>query len=140
MIPLGRHALKAYWANNKNGDKILSVANTHFLPLRVVGYGGNDKIMTTPATGDLYLRRLKKEEAPSYQMLEAPDEAKFVFFELPGLDSTFVAPISPFALPRQESAYQEIVSNLKLESNNLFSINQKEVRFKAGQYYGYQWR
>ncbi|MDX2245238.1 MAG: hypothetical protein SF052_00565 [Bacteroidia bacterium] len=112
----------------------LMAANKHGLPLQLVGAGEKEKIMTDTFPQKLFLPAFIYESPLSYRSFEVKANAKFIFFELPGLDSLFSAPISPWAVPGTFIQPQRLSQSFALDTTLFYEVKGKDLIFPAGTY------
>jgi len=79
-------------------------------------------------------KALQKQELRRFQSLEVPDNAKYIFFTVAGLDKPIAAKIMNWKAPLNFTTQQELFENLKIESNELFEIKDNVVAFKKGKH------
>ena len=160
ILPFNDHSIKTHLLSKEKGLKTISIENTHGLPLEVIGYGVNNKIINTPLEtpvnlpGQLprqVLNRLKKDsiirnfdqirfleevafqnqEPPLFKELELPSSAQFLFYQLPGIDSIFHTKISTWIAPYKKTLPPNLQTDNLLPSP-FFTVSNQLVTFKKG--------
>lgn len=117
-----------------NTEGTLVLANTHALPLRLLGYGSKENQAETSFEENIWLKPHSHQSPLDFHPLSVPAEAKYIFFEIPGLDSIFHQTITRSLLPAANTPNQEMFANVKLQSNDVYFIEGKTVVFPAGKY------
>lgn len=161
LLPFDNHSLKAFTQKTANGKKVLSVHNTHHLPVEVIGFGYSKQQMDgtfsepqlLPAhVRRKYLSRILRDsiitdfkstkflhaQALAWQIngesreLEVALNSRFLFFKLPGIDSLFTSQIS--SRPRQELLVKNGLNEefVNLEKNELLNIQGGKIIIKKG--------
>jgi hypothetical protein len=121
-----KNALKS---NFRKGQDSLRVANSHVLPLELVGYSASGDILEQRFIKPIWLAAHKPDGPYDYQELGVPRKAKYLFYSLPGIDSTFSAAISAGYIPQRQTPPQALFNIGKLESNQLFTVLDSRVVF-----------
>lgn len=132
MFPISEASLRAYTQQTHDKTRTLKIANFHFLPLTVAGFGTSQTKITHRAEEEVYLNGHDKRNLPIYQEIAAPGSTKFIFYHLPGNDSLFYSSISPWIAPEYRSPVQEMLTPTVPTSNALFLVEGKEIRFRMG--------
>lgn len=161
ILPFDNQSLKTYTQAQDGSGKRLFVANSHTLPLEIIGYGPSatrmvqslDKPVLLPGrTPREFLRRLQRDTllrdfnqvryleeaalqrqtAQLYETLRVGAGAQYLFFRLPGIDSVFHSRIGNWPLPEGLSARQQLMAGGTLLPSDCYEVVGKEVRFKAG--------
>lgn len=132
------HALILPMANalrshaQKNGELI--VANTHALPLRILGYGLAEKEPDFRFAEAIWLKPHSPQRPPAFQEIAVSKEATYFFYEIPGLDSVFTSVISRSPAPVTNTPPQALFADVKLQSNDIYVVDSQVVVFPAGKY------
>jgi parallel beta helix pectate lyase-like protein len=132
LLPYQQHSIKANWQRQQDGNTILQVSNSHELPLKIVGTG--------PAPTRLTFNFEKVVNMPAFRMgnlktirsINAPADAKYIFYKPYGIDTLFSSQIGLFELPSDFVPRQELFTNLNLVSNELYIVREKDIIFKKG--------
>lgn len=135
IFPLPHTSVKAYRAGAMGGGMAYQVFNYHCLPVRLLGVGKKADNLH-PFRRDSLLPSYANNFPPEMATLVAEEDGKFIFFEVPGIDSIFQAEVLPWEAPGGPTPEQELFSGLQIKSNELYAVDEakKEVRFKAGRY------
>lgn len=122
-------------SGEKSADKQqLWVSNHHSLPLLVTGFGIKDKTVRDLPENPLLLPAFDPERPPEYVPVMAPAGTEYVFYRLPGVDSLFSAPVSPFAVPGNVWAGRDNQQLEKADSSVLYRIEDGWIIFNRGEY------
>lgn len=159
ILPFNNQSIKTY--RDKADPQKIWLHNSHFLPLAIIGYGGNKKLPTVMLDSSLYLPgqtprqvwnllkkdslvknfdqirfweevALQKQVAPLEKALEIGPNVRFIFYQLPGLDSLFYAPVSNALKPGIQSGSQQLFQIPSLVSNKWYQVEGQRLIFKPG--------
>lgn len=136
LYPREKTSVKAYREGKGKLGGRFRVANFHPLPLQLVGVGDGMDETIHPFKSDTMLSSYVDEFPPEMALVEATGDGKFIFFSVPGIDSTFKAEIIDYPAPGAITPEQELFSNLKLESNDMYTVNEEEatIDFNPGKF------
>ena len=116
-----------------SGDKLeLRVSNRHTLALKIVGVGVKEGVLGDTLERPMMIPAFDPLQPPQYFPLEVAKDQKFVFFQLPGFDSLFSAPISPFKISSTFIPALSLFEDVILESNEVYQVLGNEVVFNPG--------
>jgi hypothetical protein len=132
VMPFGEYAIQAFTENTTKDQKELSITNFHKLPLRVIGFGQKKGTIIDSLKNEPLLEVNVKRLPPTYRTMKTTANMKYLFYELPGLDSVFTVPISNWKSPQGATANQKIFDNINLVSNDLYEVNGDKIYFKKG--------
>ena len=132
MLPFNTESLKAHLQSKEGGKQRLKIINHHCLPLQIRGFGATTNELANTLNASPLLPVQLKNALPEYTDMDAPANAKFVFFGMPGCDSVFHSPITPFPAPVPQSPSQQLFNKLQLGNNEVMEIHGKTVLMKAG--------
>lgn len=161
ILPFTPTTFSGYRDNNGQ----LMVTNTHTLPVIIKGYGNTDQNLSRRFSEEKWLpsgpiRKLRTriiqdggisnfreirysheqalilQTTPQYTALDVPASTRYLYYQLPGLDSTLVAPIQISASPdMQVSSQQYRTASLEADFPNLrWNKQQKQVIIPEGQH------
>jgi hypothetical protein len=128
ILPYDNHSLKVFTQEVSDGQKMVSVQNTHHLPIEIIGYGYQrkqiDKLLDTTMIlpGHLsrrYLSRLSRDsiirdfnatkflhdealalqESGEIKSLTVTTNTRFIHYKLPGIDSVFSSRVLSWKRP-----------------------------------------
>ncbi len=159
VLPFNDLSLKAYTQKTEGKLKQIRLANTHGLPIQVIGTGPRPEQMTDTlgrpwvleaylpvqrryqpqdsllqiSSPDMFDRYLKKQPL-RYRSLEIPKSHRFIFFQPLGLDTTFYTNIRPTPAPDFNVPAQQIKRKKTLQPNDWIVFNKKTVVFKSGKH------
>lgn len=132
LFPVNEVGIRAYTQEQNPPHKNLQIANFHLLPLIIAGFGPEKATMTYPAESPAFLPAYNKQSLPTYQPIQAPEAAKFVFFRLPGNDSLFYSSISPWPITQYAQSGSEETTPPDPSSNEWYVVEGQEIRFRNG--------
>ena len=135
LFPLPKTSIKAYQQEATQNSATYRIFNYHCLPVKMLGVG-DDLSGIKPFTVDTLLPSYANDFPPEMTDLKATGTGKYIFFEVPGLDSVFHSEILPWEAPGGPTPEQELFSDLTISSNDIYEVNEatKEVHFRAGKY------
>ncbi len=135
LLPLNNISVQAKTENKNTNEQTLRVFSYHFLPIQLLGFGSNEQQITHPLPDTLaWLNAHVKIKVPQQISINAPANAQYIFYQLPGIDSLFHSRISPWASPTVQTPNLELFSDVKLVPNEVFSVNEEVVLFKKGKH------
>lgn len=165
ILPYNDQSIKAFTQQVAGGKKNLSIQNTHQLPVEIIGSGYSRGKMDTPLNKPLqlpahvrrrYLSRILRDSLISdfnatkflhaealvvqskgeIKPLEVIENARFLFFRIPGIDSVFTSQI--FDWPRPEIAqmapFDKEHPTMLLKENTLYVVKGKQILFRKGKH------
>lgn len=159
ILPFEAGSLKTFTQGNAGGKKQVLAGNAHSLPVQITGYGYGAKqqaatlslmlpgqpprhllsrIQRDAGVSDLSSARFlyqfadKFQSIRHYETLELPMAATHLFFKVPGVDSTFSAPISNWKRPENGTTAQRLFDKVKPASNAYWVVEGKTIRFRPG--------
>ncbi|MEM7101919.1 MAG: right-handed parallel beta-helix repeat-containing protein [Bacteroidota bacterium] len=112
----------------------ISVTNNWFLPFELLGTGRFESRMDFSFPENLWINADKEWTVPEALVLNAPKDARYIFYKIPGLKEIYVAAINQIDPGSQhlKNSIDQIASNLI--SNDLFHFENNTVTFKVGQH------
>ncbi|MGB1206476.1 MAG: right-handed parallel beta-helix repeat-containing protein [Chitinophagales bacterium] len=126
ILPFNNVSIQAFKAKKtKNEQQILQVVNYHKLPLRVIGFGQNEKMMLDTLSEKIWLEVHKKNQVPKYYEMKTSKKTDFIFYELSGIDSVFYSQISEWQRPQNTLAHQSLWEDKTWKKNKAFSVDEK---------------
>lgn len=161
ILPFESGSLKTHTQGTSGGKKQVLVGNAHSLPVQIIGYGyGAQKqavalnlmlpgqpprhlltrIQRDTGVNDLrgvrflYQFADKFQSIRHYEPLEIPLAATHLFFKVPGVDSTFSAPISKWKKPENGTTAQRLFDKVSPVSNTYWVVEGKTIRFRPGKH------
>lgn len=132
--PYQDHSVQAYTEGNANGKKQLKITNFHALPLKVIGFGTAEKIMEDRLANQPLLQCNIKLDPPVFLAMETKAKMKYIFYELPGKDSTYATLISKWSAPVGETALQQIFDKPTITTTDIYQVIGKKIFFNKGKY------
>ncbi|MFK7946948.1 MAG: CotH kinase family protein [Saprospiraceae bacterium] len=132
--PYNEHTVQAHTESETTTKKTVKVTNFHALPMRVVGFGNTEKVITDTLRKQPLLQCNIKKQLPTYLEMTTKPGMKYIFFELPGKDSIFTSPISLWKAPDGETALQQIFNQPTLENTEAYQVIEKRVIFNPGKF------
>jgi hypothetical protein len=158
LLPFGAYSLTVYTLQKQGPEQQLQVVNRHHLPLRIRGYGRSDKQMRgglehpvmlparMPRVYDMRLRRDTTLRNPGFleqkaMAVQAPpgstsvtigSAAEYLFYEVPGIDSLFAAPILAQTPPGHLTGRQLLAEEAVLDENSTYQVAADAVVFPYG--------
>lgn len=135
LFPLPKTSIKAYKQSASAQGTTYRLFNYHCLPVKMLGVGDSPGNIAS-FNKDTLLPSYANNFPPEMTDLTATGSGKYIYFEVPGLDSVFYAEILPWEAPGGPTPEQELFSGLTIASNDLYEVDEakKEVRFRAGKY------
>lgn len=137
LLPQSDYALTAYTQSVRGPDRKLQLLNQHQLPIRVVGYGRDNKRMLAGLERPLLLWPAAWQPADSdslFTSAEVGAAATHMFYRLPGVERLFASPILPTAAPLTPTDWQSLRSKSALNPDHSYKISGKRVVFSAGEH------
>lgn len=132
--PYNEHTVQAHTENETTSEKTLKVTNFHALPLKVIGFGASAQMISDTLKEQPLLQCNIKNHLPTYLEMTTKPGMKYIFFELPGKDSTYTSPISTWKAPDGETALQQIFNQPTLEKTEAYQVIEKTVIFNRGKF------
>ena len=132
--PYNEHTVQAHTESETVAKKTLKVTNFHALPMKVVGFGTSTKMMIDTVKEQPLLECNIENHLPTYLEMTTKPGMKFIFFELPGKDSTYTSPISLWKAPMGETALQQIFNKPTLENTEAYQVIEKTIIFNPGKH------
>ncbi len=113
----------------------LEVANTHALPIRLIGHGKSEKLPEYffPKKEN-WLRPHSPQSPLAFHPFSNTEESKYLFYEVPGIDSLFHCLISRNPAITADTPPQRLFAQLNIQSNDVYKVEEKQVIFPAGKY------
>ncbi|MCB0853770.1 MAG: hypothetical protein KDD63_16205, partial [Bacteroidetes bacterium] len=130
LFPLNNGSLRAHRIKGKD---LVRVANTHVLPLEIIGYGNNNqsrKDLKQP----IWLNSQVKNAPPEFQEISIPASAKVIFFRLPGLSRVYSSNLAMWSGENVVVPAQNLLENVDIQNNPHFQLVGKEIQFRIGKY------
>lgn len=165
ILPYNDQSIKAFTQQLAGGKKNLSIQNTHQLPVEIIGSGYSRGKMDTPLNKPLqlpahvrrrYLSRILRDSLISdfdatkflhsealvvqrkgeIKALEVIENARFLFFRVPGIDSVFTSQIFDWPRPEivQMLPFNKEQPSPVLRENTLYVIKGKQILFRKGKH------
>ena len=134
LLPYRDHSVRGFWATNVDGKRVLKAQNLHSMPLQVVGTSTNSSRMIYPLKEPRLLPALYIGYPLERIEFEAPRDAKFLFYQTPGIDSLFSVAITAWSLEAKPIPPQELFSNAQLKSNDWYELRNEQLYFKTGKH------
>lgn len=132
--PYKDYSLQAYVQSKNETTQQLKVTNFHVLPLKVIGFGKSQKnILDSLDTPQLLKVNLKKK-APVYQDMATKIGMKYIYYQLPGKDSIYTAPISVWTAPIGETAMQQVFNQPTVTTTDIYQVIGDVFLFNKGKY------
>lgn len=115
----------------KDGNTLLKVSNTHAFPVEIIGYGEKNGAPEHLLPQPVFVFSNPPHSIPKYSDLTVPDRAKFLFFQVAGVDSVYSAEIVNWPIAGEITQRQMMFADT-LKSNDIFEISDNKVLFKKG--------
>ncbi|MFN0275369.1 MAG: right-handed parallel beta-helix repeat-containing protein [Chitinophagales bacterium] len=132
--PSGDNILKVYREEFLPGKQIITCINNFCLPVQVVGISPRKDDVAyyfeTPVKLDAFN---EYTTAPS-KVISANGEGDYVFYKVPGIDSFQVTSMKAWQAPFPQTPSQELFSNIKIESNSLYSVEGNKIYLRQGKH------
>ena len=134
LFPLNDNSIKANVQDKKGGMQNVVVSSFHFLPLRILGFGDAPKTLSYPLDESFYLPAQERGALPELKTLKAPLNAKYLLFELPGIDSIFYSELTPWSQPMVPVPAQGLFSQAKPHNNAVYKVEGNTLFFGPGRH------
>ncbi|HEX2901250.1 MAG TPA: hypothetical protein VHS96_16150, partial [Bacteroidia bacterium] len=136
LQPLQRSSVKAHLQGKTGKGYHYRVYNYHCLPVILLGVGDKEDKRDAPFSEEKLLDAYNNEFPAEYLDVYSEEEGKWVFFKVPGIDSTFTVEVMPWEEPNGLTPEQSLFQGLKITSNAIYQVNDslKRVTFKTGKY------
>jgi hypothetical protein len=136
LYPMKRSSVKAHVQGKTEEGVHYRVYNYHCLPVVLKGVGDLETKMDAPFNEEKVLDAYNNEFPAEYTDIYSEDKGKFVFFEVPGIDSLFTAEIIPWEEPQGLTPEQSLFRDLKLATNSIYTVDSslKRVTFQTGKH------
>ncbi|MEN0003359.1 MAG: CotH kinase family protein [Bacteroidota bacterium] len=158
LLPPEAHAVAASYLTTKQE---LLLRNRHNLPIQLVGFGNNRLLPTTQldstviipaqiprkfwlrvqklgqiwdynAARFLQQQALAEQGLPKMDTLPLARAAKYLFYQVVGIDSLLSAPISTFSMPANQVAHQSLGLDRLQLPDSLVRIDGQHIQFLPG--------
>ncbi|MEZ4848793.1 MAG: right-handed parallel beta-helix repeat-containing protein, partial [Bacteroidia bacterium] len=134
IMPLEGTAISVR-TQSANKDRLeLRISNRHALALKVIGSGLKENVVADTLKEPIMLLAFDPTQPPQFVPMTAPKEHKFVFYQLPGFDSLFAAPIAPWKVASTFVPAQNLFKVDSLASNEIFEVRGREIYVKSGKH------
>jgi hypothetical protein len=136
LYPMKRTSVKAHVQGKTDQGVHYRVYNYHCLPVILRGVGDTEAQVEAPFTDEKVLDAYNNDYPAEYTDIYSDEKGKFVFFEVPGIDSLFSAEIIPWEEPTGLTPDQTLFKDLKLTSNEIYTVDSiaKRVTFRTGKH------
>lgn len=134
LEPYKDYSVQAYVESKTATNQKLKVTNFHVLPLKVIGFGKSQKNILDSLNSPQLLQVNLKKKAPVYQDMETKIGMKYIYYQLPGKDSIYTAPITPWIAPTGETAFQKIFNQPTITTTDIYQVIGKKIIFNKGKY------
>ncbi len=131
ILPFNELSVKAHIQEKTSDSLLLNIANVHALPLKITGFG-TSKMLQDTLENAIWLMAKNVKQPPQYQTQKVPLNTQFVFYQLPGIDTTFHSSLIAWPIAQAQTPAQNLFEGVNLKSNALFSVKNKVVSFKVG--------
>lgn len=133
VLPYNQVNVKFRKGETKDGIQELQATNFHICPIEIRGYGSSNRKMANRLAKKTVLYPNAKNVVPTFTPIDIPESANYVFFGVPGIDSTFWSPISLWNNPDLNTPQGELFSDQKLVTNDFYQVlNDSLVVFTKG--------
>ncbi len=135
LRPLPAESLSAFVHQKTDGELQLKLQNKHFAPLQILGFGKTKDRMTQRLAKPIYIPVTKQGTLPEYIHTTSEQNMNYVYFKQIGGEELLSSNINQWKAPDFETPYQTLFEGLKLESNEVFNVNEetKTIVFEAGE-------
>lgn len=134
IYPLKKTSLKTHVQSYINGKTQVKAFNYHCLPILVIGTGNKSSKIDHRLDVPLALQAYDNGFVPYYSDFEIKGSFKYVFFEIPGIDSTFSNKVIPWAVPDLDIPRAELLNKVNLRSNKMYKVEGKNIIFAKGKH------
>ncbi|MEZ4826485.1 MAG: right-handed parallel beta-helix repeat-containing protein [Bacteroidia bacterium] len=128
LYPLDNNSVRAF--TSKDGE--LKITSYHILPLEIMGFGKMEAEVNNLLDKPQWLIPHNPHQPPVFTEMATPENARFVFFRLPGLKKLYVSRIVPWQPSATEIPAQAIQPEEPLASCELYDVEGNVVRFHIG--------
>ncbi|MCB9231783.1 MAG: hypothetical protein H6581_08970 [Bacteroidia bacterium] len=131
-LPVAGYPLRAHLNGVSEGITRLTLYSVSDLPVEIVGIA-NPGQRIAPPREKITLPPYRFERPPKYYPANFSEGGSHIFYRVEGFDSVFSEPILPWKAPTlARSPRQELFSDLKIESNDLYEVKGDQIRFREG--------
>ncbi|MCH8903044.1 MAG: right-handed parallel beta-helix repeat-containing protein [Bacteroidetes bacterium] len=130
LMPFDLAAIKVYLQKQENNKSYFKVYNYHCLPVVLIGSGETKEQMDHKLAESKFLPTYSEKIPPEFEDLVAEGNPSYLFFTIPGMDTTFHCQVIPWKYPEPYSPEQELFSNLELQSNDYYQVIGDKILFK----------
>ena len=134
MYPLNDNSLRVFTQSTQADKSLLHISNYHILPIEVIGFGIGKTEMSDSLNENIWLSAHDRRALPTYEAIELPSTANYLFFRMPGTDSLYHSRISPWPKAIPQVPAQQLLANITLSSNELYRVEANQVYFPKGQH------
>lgn len=134
LAPFNEVSVNAFVEKQLGNTKTLRVTNHHPMPLKVIGFGIDKKTIRDRLKSNKLLESNLEERPVTYLNIKTSRDVRYIFYQLPGLDSIFHATISLWKTPKSNTPEQVLFSKPTIASNDIFMVNHHVILFKKGKH------
>lgn len=135
LYPMEELNVRAFSEGKSEGRYQYNVTNLHHLPVKITGVGTEDSESPEHLIqGGVIIGASAGTRVTDYELISSPTAATKIFYEVPGLDSTFSARIYPWSAPGVLTSRQELFKDVKPESGEFYWVEGNEIHFREGSF------
>lgn len=124
LRPLPGTSLKVYRSENKEGRQRYQVFNYHGLPVRLLGVGKKEKLLTKLDSA-LVIPAYKPDFPAEMAEFLLERNAKWLHFEVPGLDSSFRVEVLPYPAPVKAPLSEAYFADREPKNNGIWTVDRE---------------
>lgn len=123
LFPLPSTAVKIYLREEADGHASYDVYNYHGLPIQLLGVGKKDRIKGEFSDQPV-LPAYVQDFPPERTVVRTDRTGDWLHFEVPGIDSVFLAEILPYRAPGGKTVSQDLFANVQPQSNGIWTLDE----------------
>ena len=134
-VPISQISMKAYLEKQEESQIKLKVKSFYMDTMWVLGVSKNRKEVQFKPTSPITLKPDEGESPPAYQEITIPGGhgAKYILFKVPELNEIYAEEIFQWSYPTGTTPRQSLFKGLKIESNDLYSVEENQINFNTGE-------
>ncbi len=133
LFPRKELSVRTFTAGRSGEGFLYQMTNLHNLPVKIIGAGDSKSQSPQFLFPDPVLIGASAGLTPTdYVEVTTPAVAEKIYFSIPGIDSVFSEPVYAWRAPGVLTAKQELFSNLKIETNDLYLVKDDRIIFRTG--------
>lgn len=133
IAPMNNLSLIVRTQGKTETAKQVKAVNHHYLPLKVIGFGKKQDVMTDSLVQSIFLPSYRSRTLADYTDLEINVDAEYLFYKVVGVnDKIYHSRIAAWKAPEPFVPAQELFENAKMIDSSLFTFSKKGIIFKKG--------